>query len=767
MDLAKTRDSVTLFFRNISRALQEDKYGQYLPQILMGLVIVLLVTSMFPSGQSVEFANLKEGDVYIGREIIAPFTFEINKNDNELTSDRKSAREKIPLVFLNPDSIETSAIQRFEDFFHRIDSLRISLTTDSIKVRKITELLNHSSIILEQQLVPLFLQEEWGLFDQPKPLKFANIIDSFKTILFDLYAIGILNLPSDQIPDFVDRVSVISFDGETLQELETFFNIQNYKDVVLLKLRQAFPQQNDIVKIGYPVITTFLLPNLIYDETQTEIRRDEAVANVPLAKGFVLEAERIVSPHEVITKEALEKLNSLASAKSEHELSRGGIRLLYPFMGKILIVCLSLSFLALFLITSRAEIFNSLKKMMMVFLVFIIILTITFFINKFGLSSNLKYLIPISIASMLLTIFFDTRTAFVGTVTLSIMIGALRGNEFGFTIISLFVGSISTFSVREIQARSWILKATLSISSMYFLGIAAVELLKGTEVRELWNMWLYGILNGIAAPIVTYAIMIFFESLFKVTTNSKLLELSDLNKPLLRELAIRAPGTYHHSIMVGNLSETAAEAIGANALLTRVSSYYHDIGKMEKPEYFVENQKGGKNPHEKLTPTMSCLILINHVKRGLEIADEYGLPPEIRQFIPEHHGTNLIQFFYAKALENSDGQEINEDNFHYHGPKPQTKETGIVMLADAVEAGSRALKEPSVSRIRNMVENFVQERLRDSELDECPLTMRDLNMVKESFINNLTGMFHGRIQYPDSKRNGLKAQKKKSNDGKS
>jgi hypothetical protein len=201
--------------------------------------------------------------------------------------------------------------------------------------------------------------------------------------------------------------------------------------------------------------------------------------------------------------------------------------------------------------------------------------------------------------------------------------------------------------------------------------------------------------------------------------------------------------------MVGNLSEAATEAIGGNALLARVASYYHDIGKMEKAEYFVENQKGGKNPHEKLTPSMSCLILINHVKRGLDLAHDYNLPKEIRDFIPEHHGTNIIRFFYEKAKESSDSVEINETDFRYLGPKPQTKETGIVMLADSVEAGSRSLKDPSVSRIRGMVNSFVHERLLDSELDECPLTTRDLNLIKESFVNTLTGMFHGRIEYPD------------------
>jgi hypothetical protein len=231
------------------------------------------------------------------------------------------------------------------------------------------------------------------------------------------------------------------------------------------------------------------------------------------------------------------------------------------------------------------------------------------------------------------------------------------------------------------------------------------------------------------------------------------LELSALNRPLLRELALQAPGTYHHSIVVGTLSEAAAEAIGANSLLARVGAYYHDIGKTEMAEYFAENQRGGKNPHEKLTPNMSLLVIINHVKRGIEIAEEHNIPREVRDFIPEHHGTNVVSYFYKKALEKNGDTDVQESDFRYPGPKPQSEETGIVMLADAVEAACRSLRDPSISRLRNMVNGIVEERFKKGELDECPLTLRDLNLIKESFIRTLTGIFHGRTQYPEEQKN--------------
>ncbi|MFQ5770604.1 MAG: HD family phosphohydrolase [bacterium] len=724
---------------------------------------------MFPYEPSFQFVNLKEGDVYIGKEIIAPFTFFINKSEEEYNRDKKLTAEKVPAIFVRVDSIEKVAIKNLEQFFEMVENIRNTVTPDSLKIRKLQDILYNYSIIIEKKNLP-FLLIGRAIGDSQNKLSSkrnrsnrrntkvksedtASEYEAFKRntrrIITDIYTIGILNITPVTNSNQVKKISVISNGAEILEDFDNFFKFEEIEQVLLDKLRQTYSQREVAVKIGYQIINTFLQPNLIYNATETENRIQEAVAKVPLAKGTVLAKERIIDTHERITKETLEKLISLAQAIKEREAQESGIKRILPFAGKILITLLSLSFTVLFLFVSRPEIFYTVKKMIMIFIIFLVILFVTFLINRLSLSA---YLIPIAIASMLLTIFFDTRTAFIGTVTLSLLIGALRGNEFGIMIISLFVGTISTFTVREIQARSWILKGILSISGAYIFSIGTIEFIRLTSFMNIWEHWLYGIINGLLSPILTYGIMIIFEYIFKMTTDSTLLELSDLNKPLLRQLAIRAPGTYHHSIVVGNLAEAAAEAIDTNALLARVGAYYHDIGKMEKPEYFVENQKGGKNPHEKLTPSMSCLILINHVKRGLEIAEEYNLPKEIRNFIPQHHGCNLISFFYKKALEKNNGIEINEADFRYPGPRSQSKETGIVMLADGVEAASRTLKDPTVSRIRSMVNGIIQERLADSELDECPLTVKDLYLIRESFVNILTGIFHGRIEYPEQEK---------------
>ncbi|UCE05972.1 MAG: HDIG domain-containing protein, partial [bacterium] len=452
--------------------------------------------------------------------------------------------------------------------------------------------------------------------------------------------------------------------------------------------------------------------------------------------------------NERVTKDHIAKLNSLAIELAEREADKSAFLAVIRYFGKFLMISLAIAIFIIFLALSksRARILKDLKRLVLIATIFILVTFLAYIINHFGGS---PYLIPITIGSMLLTIFFDTRMGFVGTIILSILIGFIRGNEFNISFVSIFTGTIALLSVSRIRKRSWLFNSILMIIGAYLASITIMEILRYTPFMKLAEYWGYGAINGFISPLLVYGLQVIFEYLFDITTDMKLLELSDLNNPLLRKLAIEAPGTYHHSLMVGNLAEAAAESIGANALVARVGAYYHDVGKIEKREYFIENQMRMKNPHEKLSPTMSCLILMNHVKKGLEIAKKYKLPKEIRDFIEEHHGTNLMTFFYQKALEKSDGEDVDESNFRYPGPRPKTKETGIVMLADAIEAAARTLKDPSPSRIRGMVISIVQDRFKDSELDDCPLTLRELTKIIESFETVLLGTFHSRIEYPD------------------
>jgi putative nucleotidyltransferase with HDIG domain len=305
--------------------------------------------------------------------------------------------------------------------------------------------------------------------------------------------------------------------------------------------------------------------------------------------------------------------------------------------------------------------------------------------------------------------------------------------------------------VARCEQRNIVLKAGVTVGTINLLMILAYHLASGNPLKMILLSDLFmGFLGGALSSVFVLGITPAVESLFNYTTDIKLLELANMDNPIIKDLVLQAPGTYHHSVMVGGLAEAAAKSVSANPLLTRVSAYYHDIGKLTKPLYFIENSGGMENKHDHLTPRMSSLILVSHVKDGVELARENRLGERLANIIQQHHGTNLISYFYQKAKEkeNPEMESLNEDDFHYPGPKPQTKEAGIVMLADAVEAASRALSEPTPSRIKGLVQRIINDIFLDGQLEECELTLKDLHKIEESFTRILTAIFHQRIDYP-------------------
>jgi cyclic-di-AMP phosphodiesterase PgpH len=307
---------------------------------------------------------------------------------------------------------------------------------------------------------------------------------------------------------------------------------------------------------------------------------------------------------------------------------------------------------------------------------------------------------------------------------------------------------VAIFSVMKVRNRNQFMRAMLFLPVGTVSAIFVIDALQGTSFRAMVNHAWPGAIGGIAVPILSMGLLVVFEKTFNITTSLTLLELSDLNAPLLRQLSISSPGTYTHSIIISNLVEAAATAIGANALLARVGAYYHDIGKMQRALHFTENQMDGHNPHDKLMPQMSALVIISHVKDGVEIAEKVGLPQQIIDFIPQHQGTMLVAYFYNKAQEMYGPENVREETYRYPGPKPQTRETAILMMADAVEAAVRSLRDKTPSRVKGMVHDLIRKRLDDGQFDECDLTLRDITLIEESFLPVLAGAMHQRIEYP-------------------
>jgi putative nucleotidyltransferase with HDIG domain len=366
-------------------------------------------------------------------------------------------------------------------------------------------------------------------------------------------------------------------------------------------------------------------------------------------------------------------------------------------------------------------------------------------------------LILVPAASMLLTIIFDSRVGFYGTVVIAFLVAGVRGNDYSVALSSLVAGALSVYSVRDMKNRTQIFRSLGFIALGYALVIVALALERFESAGVVIEQLTFASVNAIISPVLTYGLLIFFERVFKVTTDLTLIELSHFNHPLLRLLAERAPGTYHHSLTIASLAEAGAVAVGANEILTRVGAYFHDVGKIEKPTYFVENQKTSRSRHDKLAPRMSSLIISAHVKDGIALAQEYHLPEEVIDFIPEHHGTTLIGYFYSKALrlaQSSDDEtkidEIKDQDYQYPGPKPQTKETGILMLADAIEATTRTLEDPSPQKLEVAIDEVIKMRFAEGQLDECPLTLKDLTKIKAAFLNALVGIYHSRVKYPDT-----------------
>jgi len=730
---------------------QRTYLARYFWSIVVLISLIFLISLMLPRGKSYKYTDLKEGEVYVGEEIIAPFTFAINKTENEYKRDLKRAQDEVFSVFVRSDSICEYHLEKIKTFFDSLEAIASHKTQSVLKIKEIASLLQLNNINSSDEILRHLIKET-------KEKTSADFEKNLIRVARDVCSFGILNQNKNEIKKVDNKILIITDVEELIEDINTFYDIEETDNVLLEKLRTVFENDDLRVRTGYEILTAFIKPNIIYDSKETERRIVEAKKNVPLAKGTVLANERIIDRYERITKDHIAKLNSLAIELAERDTGKGFFATAIRLISKFLLIGFIISIFVIFLISNRNRIAKNFQKILLISIIFLIVTVLAYNINHFRLS---PYLIPITMGSMLLTIFFDTRVGFVGTIVLALIIGCLRGNEFNISLISIFAGTIAVLSVSRIRKRNWLVNSILLIIGSYLFSITVMAVLNYTPFKTLLRYWWFAIINGFLSPLFCYGLQVIFENIFDIVTDMRLLELSDLNNPILRKLSIEAPGTYHHSLMVGNLAEAAADSIGANSLLARVGSYYHDIGKMEKPEYFIENQQKIKNPHEKLSPSMSCLILANHVKQGLEIAKEYKLPKEIRDFIEEHHGTSTMSYFYQKALEKSNDEEIDKSSFQYPGPKPRTKETGIVMLADAIEAAARALKDPSASRIKGMVISIVHDRFSESELDDSPLKLQDLTKIIDSFQTVLLGTFHSRIEYPgqDEKLTPIKEKK--------
>lgn len=514
------------------------------------------------------------------------------------------------------------------------------------------------------------------------------------------------------------------------------------------------------------LIARILLPNFFFNKESTEARSKSAMETVRPVLFKVQKGEMVVRVGERISAEQAQKLRAI------FQEDRSSNRL-FTALGTFLLILVLFYFPYRFACKNIRKFNPSNKDILIISL----LITGSFFVFKTALlishnigpvfpsvdTNDYFYLFPFAAGAMIVRVFINSEVALVYCATLAPLLGIMFNNNMFVLVYALLGSIVGAHGMRQCSDRSTIYSAGLKISVVNLALALSFQTFSNTLfTMQTIYVAFFALVGGIISAGFVSGFIPVIETLFHYTTDIKLLELANLNSPLLRDLMIKAPGTYHHSVVVGNLVEAAAESINANPLLARVAAYYHDIGKASKPLYFIENQGGEDNRHDKLTPSMSALILISHIKEGVELAREKHLGQPIIDIIRQHHGTGLIKFFYerAKTQAEAQGQTVAEKDFRYPGPKPQTREAGIVMLADCVEAASRTLVNPTSDRIQGMVQNIINRIFTDGQLDECELTLKNLHEIAKSFNRILNGIFHHRIEYPEQVHKGGSVTKK-------
>lgn len=505
----------------------------------------------------------------------------------------------------------------------------------------------------------------------------------------------------------------------------------------IVEFFSKLPKQNKLNAVGAQIAASIIKPNLLYDEEETEVRKEEARADIE--EILIKKGTRIVSKGQEVNEQQIQLLKAYGLLK---DANGNDMRIGFSY-GAILLATMIVFCLYIWILCPNVWTSNS--TLMLVCINIIITLMIAV-----GTRSISHYMMPVSACAFILSILVDTRIAIVTNIMMVIIIGFLTEFNITLMIALLLSGILGSVMVSKIHHRSMVIYAGLASALVNVTSIISFGMINNLEIKYYIYDITYGIVGGLFTSVLTIGLLPFFESAFDIITPTKLLELTNPNQPLLRRLMIETPGTYYHSILVGNLSEAAADEVGANALLCRAGSYYHDIGKLKRPYFFKENQMTQDNPHDKISPNLSASIIISHVKDGVETAKKSKLPSKVIEIISQHHGNTLVAYFYHKAIKTQGEEAVEEEKFRYPSLKPQSKEAAIVMLADSVEAFVRSLSEPTREDVEKGVRKIVFDKINDNQLSDCSLTFKDMERIIKAFVKVLEGIFHERIEYPEN-----------------
>ncbi|AAO36526.1 metal dependent phosphohydrolase [Clostridium tetani] len=660
------------------------------------IIYFVLITSIVTQKYSLMEGEIANVDIKATREVV----------DDIATKARvKQAIESVPLQYNKKPEVKNNVLEDLDKLFNKIPSVVDVNISEKDKINKLRE---GNNIKLSDEDYMEFLKLDKDNLDKLKVVLVKTISDLYDGV----------NISDGSVGDNSD-------------------DIKKAREFITEKINDSTLNKKSLKNLATIMAYSQIKPNFFYDEEKTEELREEAKKRAPV---IIKKGQIIVKEGEPVTKAQIDILAKLGLLNSKDSFEW------YIYLSLGILIALVMTIQWIYIRKFKREIFDDVSK-----LILINIFT-CMFVTFARILSKQPFLIPLACIPMLFTLLIDGKLSLVVNGLTCILISCAV--EFNVEITLLAIINVLSISIilKKMQERNDILYSVLYISIVNVILTFSAGVLLSNNTIDVVKKAGFSLIGSLLSGIFTIGFLPFFESTFDIVTTIKLLELSNPNNPLLKKLLMEAPGTYHHSVLVGNLAEVAAEQVGGSPVLARVASYYHDIGKIKRPYFFKENQLGNDNPHDKINPNLSTLIITAHVKDGIELAEEYKIPKVIRDVIEQHHGTTLVKYFYItmkNSMENP--EEIKEEDFRYAGPKPESKEAAIIMLADSVEAAVRSISDPTKGKIEEMVNNIIKGRLNEGQLDNCDLTLKDIDKIRNSFVKILLGIYHQRIEYPTDK----------------
>jgi len=664
--------------------------------IVLIMTYVLLLTNISPKKY-----NLSVGDI-ASVDIKAPIDT-IDEVATQQKIDEAVAKAKEDKKYYVKSEVKTEALNNANELFNKVST---EIASDKDDKDKLTEIKKVDAFKLTDDEYNILLA-----LDTTKVTEAKNIVISALEAAY--------------------KNDISENDYEAIQKAKTF------SDEIIERYNLDRNLEDALKSIVYSQIT----PNLFIDSEKMEENIKEAEKNVQ--KEIIKKNQIIVKEGEPVTERQIEILNELGLLSSA--LTKSYVM---SFISLAIIVTLILFIQYGYIAKERPDIFKNTNLIILISSINIISIMLSM-----GLNIVSPYLIPIACGAMLMTILIDYRISLVVNLLNLVFVAIVVSFNAEVIVLSILSVVLGSTALKKVQQRNDIIYSTIYITVVLAILTLTIGMVSSNDLKENLIQTGYTILAVLLSGIFAVGLLPFFESIFDVVTNIKLLELSNPNQPLMKKLLMEAPGTYHHSMMVANLAEAATEAVGGNPVIARVGAYYHDIGKTKRPYFFGENQIGRENPHDKITPNLSALIILSHTKDGIEMAKEHNIPKVIQDIIVQHHGTTLVKYFYYKLKNSSENpDEIKEEDFRYTGPIPSTKESGVLMLADSVEASVRSIPEPTKVKIEQMVNNIINDKISNKQLIDCDLTLKDIEVIRQSFLKTLDGIYHHRIEYPTEKK---------------